>query len=34
MQNEMKSPRTGTVTLLNAKTGETVNAGAVLAVIE
>jgi biotin carboxyl carrier protein len=34
MQNEMKSPRAGTVTLLNAKTGETVNAGAVLAVIE
>jgi biotin carboxyl carrier protein len=34
MQNEMKSPRAGTVTVLNAKAGETVNAGEVLAVIE
>lgn len=34
MQNEMKSPKAGTVTTLNAKVGETVNAGEVLAVIE
>lgn len=34
MQNEMKSPRAGTVTTLNAQAGATVNAGAVLAVIE
>lgn len=34
MQNEMKSPRAGTVTTLRAKEGETVKAGEVLAVIE
>lgn len=34
MQNEMKSPRSGTVTTLRAKAGETVKAGEVLAVIE
>ncbi|HEY0323989.1 MAG TPA: biotin/lipoyl-containing protein [Pyrinomonadaceae bacterium] len=34
MQNEMKSPKAGTVTVLNAKAGATVNAGEVLAVIE
>jgi biotin carboxyl carrier protein len=34
MQNEMKSPKAGTVTVLNAKAGETVNAGELLAVIE
>jgi biotin carboxyl carrier protein len=34
MQNEMKSPKSGTVTTLNAREGETVNAGDVLAVIE
>lgn len=34
MQNEMKSPKGGTVTILNAKAGATVNAGEVLAVIE
>lgn len=34
MQNEMKAPKAGTVTILNAKMGETVNAGEVLAVIE
>ena len=34
MQNEMKSPKAGVVSVLNAKAGETVNAGAVLAVIE
>ncbi|MBD0369223.1 MAG: biotin/lipoyl-binding protein [Pyrinomonadaceae bacterium] len=34
MQNEMKSPKAGTVTILNAVAGETVNAGEVLAVIE
>jgi biotin carboxyl carrier protein len=34
MQNEMKSPRAGTVTALHVKTGDTVNAGEVLAVIE
>jgi biotin carboxyl carrier protein len=34
MQNEMKSPRAGTVTEIRAAAGETVNAGDVLAVIE
>jgi biotin carboxyl carrier protein len=34
MQNEMKSPKAGTVTTLNAREGQTVNAGDVLAVIE
>jgi biotin carboxyl carrier protein len=34
MQNELKSPKAGTVTQLNAKPGDTVNAGDVLAVIE
>ena len=34
MQNEMKSPRAGKVTVLNPKAGQTVNAGEVLAVIE
>lgn len=34
MQNEMKSPRAGTVTTLNAQPGATVNAGDVLVVIE
>lgn len=34
MQNEMKSPRAGTVKELHAATGATVNAGEVLAVIE
>lgn len=34
MQNEMKSPRNGTVTALQAKVGATVKAGEVLAVIE
>ncbi|MBK8305210.1 MAG: biotin/lipoyl-binding protein [Chloracidobacterium sp.] len=34
MQNEMKSPKTGTVTKINATEGDTVNAGDVLAVIE
>jgi biotin carboxyl carrier protein len=34
MQNEMKSPRAGTVTTLRARVGETVKAGEVLAVIE
>ena len=34
MQNEMKSPKTGTVTKINASEGDTVNAGDVLAVIE
>ena len=34
MQNEMKSPKAGTVTTLNAKAGATVNAGELLAVIE
>ena len=34
MQNEMKAPKSGTVVSLNAAPGETVNAGAVLAVIE
>ena len=34
MQNEMKSPRAGVVVSINVKTGDTVNAGDVLAVIE
>ena len=34
MQNEMKSPKAGTVTSLSAEAGATVNAGDVLAVIE
>ena len=34
MQNEMKTPKAGTVTKLNATVGENVNAGEVLAVIE
>ena len=34
MQNAMKTPRAGVVTAINAKTGETVNAGEVLAVVE
>jgi biotin carboxyl carrier protein len=34
MQNEMKSPKSGTVTAINARPGGTVNAGEVLAVIE
>jgi biotin carboxyl carrier protein len=34
MQNEMKTPKAGTVTKLSATVGETVNAGDVLAVIE
>ena len=34
MQNEMKSPKAGTVATLNVQVGETVNAGQVLAVIE
>ncbi|HEX8493487.1 MAG TPA: biotin/lipoyl-containing protein [Pyrinomonadaceae bacterium] len=34
MQNEMKSPRAGTVTRLHAQAGTTVKAGEVLAVIE
>jgi len=34
MQNEMKSPRAGTVTGLNVQVGATVNGGDVLAVIE
>jgi biotin carboxyl carrier protein len=34
MQNEMKTPRAGTVVSLNAKAGDTVNAGDVLAVVE
>lgn len=34
MQNEMKSPRAGTVTTLNAQPGATVTAGEVLAIIE
>lgn len=34
MQNEMKAPKAGTVTVLNARAGATVNAGEVLAVIE
>jgi biotin carboxyl carrier protein len=34
MQNEMKSPKTGTVVTLNVDVGATVNAGDVLAVVE
>jgi biotin carboxyl carrier protein len=34
MQNEMKSPKAGTVVALNTKAGATVNGGDVLAVIE
>ena len=34
MQNEMKSPKTGTVVTLNVEVGATVNAGDVLAVVE
>lgn len=34
MQNEMKSPKTGTVTKINASEGDTVNAGDILVVIE
>jgi biotin carboxyl carrier protein len=34
MQNEMKSPKGGTVTELHAAAGQTVNAGEILAVIE
>ncbi len=34
MQNEMKSPRSGTVVAIHAKAGATVNAGDVLAVVE
>jgi biotin carboxyl carrier protein len=34
MQNELKSPKAGTVTELRARAGATVNAGEVLAIIE
>ena len=34
MQNEMKSPKKGRVVTLKVATGETVNAGEVLAIIE
>ncbi|MFN2597555.1 MAG: biotin/lipoyl-containing protein [Pyrinomonadaceae bacterium] len=34
MQNELKSPKAGTVVELRARAGATVNAGEVLAVIE
>ncbi|HKP46261.1 MAG TPA: biotin/lipoyl-containing protein [Pyrinomonadaceae bacterium] len=34
MQNEMKTPKAGTVAAINAELGATVNAGEVLAVIE
>ena len=34
MQNEMKSPKAGTVVAMNAEAGATVNAGDVLAIIE
>jgi biotin carboxyl carrier protein len=34
MQNEMKSPRTGTVVSINVQPGDTVNAGDVLAVLD
>jgi len=34
MQNEMKSPKIGTVVTLNVEVGATVNAGDVLAIIE
>ena len=34
MQNEMKSPRSGTVVAINVEVGATVNAGDVMAVVE
>jgi len=34
MQNEMKSPKAGTVIALNVQTGATVNSGDVLAIVE
>jgi len=34
MQNEMKTPRAGVVVSINARTGDTVNAGDVLAIVE
>ena len=34
MQNEMKAPKAGSIVSINAKEGDTVNAGDVLAVIE
>jgi biotin carboxyl carrier protein len=34
MQNELKSPKSGTVAELRAEVGSTVNAGDVLAVVE
>jgi len=34
MQNEMKSPKSGTVVTVNAEVGATVNGGDLLAVIE
>jgi biotin carboxyl carrier protein len=34
MQNEMKSPREGSVKAVNVKAGDTVNAGDVLAIVE
>jgi biotin carboxyl carrier protein len=34
MQNEMKSPKAGTVSAVNVAVGSTVNSGDVLAVIE
>jgi biotin carboxyl carrier protein len=34
MQNELKSPKAGTVTELRARAGATVNAGDVLVVVE
>ena len=34
MQNEMKSPKAGTVIAVNVQTGATVNGGEVLAAIE
>ena len=34
MQNELKSPKAGTVTAVNFQAGETVNAGEVLAIVE
>ena len=34
MQNEMKSPRAGTVATMNVRVGATVNAGDVLAIVE
>jgi biotin carboxyl carrier protein len=33
MQNELKAPRAGRVTSLRVKTGDSVNAGAVLATV-